>query len=371
GGLLFYGVSCSSSDAASNFTHIPSSDSIVFRTIQIDTLELKPPAFSGVGFLKLHNGRLYFFDKVFGVVNEFDLTGQFIKRGLGLGEGPAEVPSIMMYAPMGNKHFVLEKSWTFDIYDSTWHRIKRAGINWDDSKPLKELENNPQPTDRGIYEIEYEVNNILPLDSSRILLSITSDHPRFNGYFTPEFYSEARIFGVLNTKTGKIERLVGEKSPMYGQYRFIPNFDFCYGENLADSIMVNFEPDSLIYVYNPVFGKSVSFGRAGKDMAVSYPQTKQFDEAENRIIADRETYGYYTRLKYLQEKQLVFRSYKKGKDAASDGLQIYSADSKKLFGDIEVPKKFEVLGSDGDAFFATGIIDELNNRLAVFRFKLL
>lgn len=335
-----------------------------FKSIKIDSVLLDPPAFSGVGFFEMKNDTILFFDKRFGTVSKFDLTGKYLGRSLGLGEGPQEIASITHAAELADgSYFILEVVWIFNLFTEDWRKVKRKNIRWNETASLKEMEESPRGEMTGIYEIEYETRP-KAIGKDQVVVGITTDHPRFNSYFTDGYYRDARVFAILDINTGDVLEIIGRRPEVYLQKKYIPNFDVVHFDIDAEHILATFEADSLVYVIDRKGNVTASFGRRGRDMNTEYALTSSFDDAEAQIVRDRKKYGYYTDVKYLPEAGLVVRSYQRGSHVRYDGLQVYR--DKELVGDFDVPKGTRVIGYSNGRAVAEGIKDERNNRLGYY-----
>lgn len=81
---------------------------------------------------------------------------------------------------------------------------------------------------------------------------------------------------------------------------------------------------------------------------------------------DSRTKGYYNWLEYVDETGMLFRSYQKGGDEETDGLQIYK--DGVLLGDVNVPKGFRVMGYIAPYYYSYVIPDEDNAMMYLYRF---
>ena len=111
-----------------------------------------------------------------------------------------------------------------------------------------------------------------------------------------------------------------------------------------------------------------SFGVAGRDMNTKYRLTKKFEIAEANYGEDYETYAYYNDLYYDTSSGLLFRTYCKGNNAVSDGLQIYK--DKKLLADVDVPVGFRIIGFVKNKLFASVFDANEEAELKLYHVKL-
>lgn len=102
-------------------------------------------------------------------------------------------------------------------------------------------------------------------------------------------------------------------------------------------------------------------------MNTNYRETTLLEDAERYLSEDMENYGHYRYLRYIAERNILFRGYRKGK-GMRDGLQVYSENC--LIADIEVPRDFEVIGYITPWFYARGICNYDDEEIVIYKFEL-
>lgn len=377
-------AACQSSGEETQQDDIPhrhSQTTIRYNQLKLDTLLLKPELFSGNGFMHLSEAdSLYYFDKIFGTVFVFDLKGKYYGRHLRIGEAPNEVKGIDSYTETPQGHLIMH-DWTFYHFDKNWQLLKKQVIDYNTKKSQKELLENPQAADFGIYEVEYKDNQLQIIEGGKsLLINVVSEHPLFNAYANSEFYQEARIIAKLDLKNTKVVELLGRRPKSYQSYTFLPhyiyfNYDW---EEKTKQFYITFNPDSLIYVYDDKLQPNYTFGVAGKDMDTKYIARKGVKLAyeEELYYEDRIRKGYYHHIKHFEELALTFRVYTQGSNSPEafteednpKRMQIYKGEN--LIGDCAVPKHFRLLAYRAPYFYAEGLFDEEQEVLGVYRFRL-
>ena len=73
-------------------------------------------------------------------------------------------------------------------------------------------------------------------------------------------------------------------------------------------------------------------------------------------------------VEYEEQTSLLFRTYKKGEQEISDGLQIYN--TNKLIADVDIPKNMRVMGYIAPYYYSYVISDEDQETMILYRFKL-
>ena len=381
--LSFLIISCSplaNKEGLHSVMVVKSKENIVFQELKIDTILVKHPNTSYQGFFEYGENGLYFFDKLFATVSQFGNTGDYKQSYLGKGQGPREVPDIQNYLKIKDMHYIFS-GYSIYVYDQNWERIKSKTINWNPEKSIKELEDNPKPTYRGIYEVKYFGNKYGLLEDKYIIFNIESTHPKFNGFFTnvsKEYYTTAKVFAKMDLENTTVEELIGNYSSLYVTNNSIPNFDFQHYDIGKDSIFTGFEADSLIYVYDKQFNIQYAFGRSGKGIKQSYTKTHTYEEAMKIFHKEHIANGFYDDIKYFPETSFLFRCYTTGANRPEvewtehgsnpRRMQIYQGNT--LIADVTVPYQFKVIGFDGTYYYADGYIDEKKEQLGFYKFSL-
>lgn len=115
-------------------------------------------------------------------------------------------------------------------------------------------------------------------------------------------------------------------------------------------------------------------------MKQNYQTTETYDKAMEQWKQDRVNNGYYTDISVFAEQDLIFRFYTVGvKKRLEDSeikteydsprrMQIYK--NRVLIGDLKVPNRFKIVGKIGDYFIADGIVDDIKEKIAFYKFKI-
>jgi hypothetical protein len=367
-------MSCSNSGKEQgNHFAIPSYNrpQLAIRSIILDSIVLDKVNSSYVGFLRVVNDSLLFFDKRFCWVFTFDRNGRHFNRYLGQGDGPREISCryILDYCPLPNgKHFVIGPSWDCYLYTKGWTIESKSILYWTVEHSKQEMLANPLPDMQGLYSLAYEGNFRVRAVDKYVYLPIRSQHPTFNGFTSTEYYRDGRILARVNPNTGRVEGIFGRRSPYYLRYTYIGQFAYFNFDVGGNCLYVNHEPDSIIYTYNEEMVAQTAFGISGKSMDTDYQQIASLEDARKYALLDRETKGYYHWIKYVDRKDLLFRGYIRGSGAKCNGMQIYR--NAILIGELDVPKGFQVEGYIEPYFYTNAIIDEENETIKVYRFKI-
>src|SRR5699024_5484658 len=124
--------------------------------------------------------------------------------------------------------------------------------------------------------------------------------------------------------------MLGRRSPDYLQYKGLGQFSFVDFEMDSEGrFYIGFEIDPKIYVYDHRFSPLYSFGVPGIDMDTDYTDvsitgnifdSENLESIQEAFDSDRSEKGYYKNMKFIEERNILFRSY--AKNSKSDGLQI-------------------------------------------------
>ena len=344
---------------------------IQYEALEFDTIRLKNIETSYVGFIKIKTDTIYFVDKKFKWVFVFDKNGIFSNRFLGEGGGPKEINTgeIVGYESLERGHFFVGPGNDCHIFNQNFEREKEYVMEKANKKQKNEGIKNISADMDFIYTLSYPK---LKLKNHKgfIYFNVYSEHPEFNFFKTPEdYFKQSRIIAKMDLETGKIESMLGRYSPVYSNYKNLRQFSLIsFDITEKGDFYVCQEADSLIYVYDNNYTSTGAFGYKGKDMDLNYKTITSGAEFKELYKDEREKRGYYDWIEYINEMDLVFRSYKKGGKSKKDGLQIYK--NQILIADVNVPKNFRVEGYVAPYFYSHAFIDEEKESIHVLKFKL-
>jgi hypothetical protein len=339
-------------------------DKIVLDTVRLDSIST-----SYFGNTEIYGDHIYYIDRKFCYVHKFDMNGKKRNRYIGVGDQKNELPlktiDFTAFSPNGN-FIVIGPSWDVFIFDSSFNKINDYAINWHWNVSKEEMLKKPDPSNAYIYSLAYQVSKI-KATNNKVFFPIASQHPDFNPA-KYEYAIQARILGKMNIANGYIEGIFGKFSPTYAHNgnKMVLGYAIFDLVN-EDSYYMTFPADSLIYKVNNDFSVMESFGRQGRAMDTSYITVNDLKHFALNYRKQAEERGYYTSIKYIKSKNLVFRTYHKNATDNSDGLQIYRDGT--LIGDVDVPKGFEVNGYIHPYCYSNSYINEEAGTIKVYKFK--
>lgn len=326
---------------------------------------------SMVGQFFCLNDTILFADNQLASFLLFTTSGKFCGYRTSRGNGPNEVSGLWSAAPLPDGGFACtDENARISVFNDQWEKMRRTRIDWSTERTEEEQYNHPDPNKSDIYEVQFSSNRTRTLSDSILLVPIVTEHIRYNAYKDADhFYDNAYTIGIINTKSGKFEKMLCQHSPIYGQYKYIPNFQFILYDTYMDTLVFSFEADSMIYKMSLADGYTFAFGVAGKNMKTDYRETTNFESADDNMDDDRSTYGFYQSLDYVIETGTLFRSYcKKGYNKLSS-LQVYKGTT--LVSDYEhLPPRFKVFGYIAPYYYASAKPDYERETMVIYRFQL-
>ncbi|OUN65968.1 hypothetical protein B5G13_05690 [Butyricimonas sp. An62] len=364
--IIIFLCSCQQEDT--NIFPLPQNHrNIQYHHLDLDTLIMEHIESSYLGLSGITiNNEIYFMDTYYCYFFKFDTLGHFKNRYLGQGRAPNEVPvrKIAGCAPLPNKGlFLLGFQLDHYIYDSTFN-IQNLFF-------LKRNESSDITKTSAIYTHQYD-RLVCRYYKDNIYFNMYSEHPNLD-YIeqTDRYMKKCRHISEVNIKKGKDGRMLGGGYPEIYQQNPLKylifsgvNFDI----DQQGNFYVSYEADSLIYKYDFKYNPILSFGYSGNNINTNYKKIHSYKECRKFYYDERETKGYYGWLQYINETNILFRSYSKGDKESTDGLQIYK--NSTLLGDIDVPKNFKIIGYIKPYYYTQAIIEEEEERIIIYRFKL-
>lgn len=335
----------------------------------IDSVSIDLKAYSGIGRFALLNGGLVFMDQVDQTIAFLDDNLNVKGIHLGRGSGPHEIND--------NAHYTvdLEGSNYLVIDNFGYHQFQNDSIktyfklfDWDNFTPTEELMNNPDGEQKGIYTIDWSPNmqtNFTAHLNDHLFVPIITEHPRMNAFQHERFYEETYVLGKFRIADGKLVQIGGKWSEAYQNFSFIPNLAGIDVAAYNDHLLVSFHIDSLMYVYDQNLQLMERFGVGGQGFDVNYRTTRGIEEAIDNWRTDVADQSFYASVYAHQDH--VFRVYHPQGTDGPTRMQIY--EDKVLTHNVQVPKRFRVIGKLGEYVYADGAVNEESQELWVYRFK--
>lgn len=347
---------------------VTSEENILIDSLIIKSLDLKPESFSGVGIIEIQNQDIVFVDKIFQILNRFELDGTFINSYIGEGQGSTEVDNIHYIGTIKNSEYIVIDNFVFHKYDNDTTKAYYYRYNFDSGNEFSKLENEPSGEYSEIYYLDWSSlnDNFLVVDENHFFTPIITEHPKLNALQHTEFYTDTYSIGKFDLNSGKLLQMGGKWPEIYLQNKFVPNLAGLSISSFEDKLYASYQIEPLVHVFDEDLVLTAKFGVPGRNMNTNYRTTNTIEDAIDNWSKDFENQGYYSSIYAYGD--YVFRNYHPNGNNGETQLQIYQ--KMVLIGDVAVPKRFRVMGKIGDTFYADGIVDEENDILKVYTFQL-
>ena len=291
---------------------------------------------------------------------------------LSYGRGPQEIQGIYEITALPQGGYAIINDWHLNIFDQSWGGKQQLRIDWQNDKTPEILLASPGPDESGIYEIEHFTGRLCPL-GNYLAIAIVTDCITYNGFRSnsqaAHFYENSYTLGLIDPRTGKVERMMCTHSPIYKQYRHIPNFkSILFDTDTENTLFYSFQIDSLIYQTDFKNNTLQSFGLAGHPMNTDYRETNTFEEATNNYKEDYKKFGSYRYLKYIPETKVLFRNFYHGEPSCGETVQAYK--NQTLVAEFNVPDNFRIFGYSAPYYYAYGKPDLDTENMIIYKFKL-
>lgn len=322
------------------------------------------------GNIGVYKDKIYFIDKLFCTINFFDTTGMLTLTTLGHGRGPMETTIGQIYTHVflddgslclqgvSDDVHIFNTRFEFELDKS--YRKRRIRYNIGDKIGYDQFE---------LYSMGYPL--VCRSYKKSVFTNNRSEDPTFNYFYTPNiFVEEFRNITEQRLDKKATGRLLGKGMPE--SYRGTSKTHYIFSSTFFDidrngNFYVTYMADSLIYVYDKDYLPKYSFGFEGVSMDKDYIPIIDVNDIHTIGIAQYNTKGFYTWLEYIDELDLLLRSYSKGKHELVDGLQIYNG--RTLVGDINVPKGFKPIGYIEPYIYSDAFVDDDKWNIFVCRIK--
>jgi hypothetical protein len=343
---------------------------ISYRGLSLDSIILDSTSTSLVGNICLSKNRIFFVDTRLSSLYEFNFSGKYVGRHIGHGNGPDELPikriQFCSTLPAGG-FFIVGPTFDCYVFDSNYHRTDDFEMNWHKSTDDPDHLKNPDPNSTDPYSLAY-IGGTFQIEKSTAYFSIFSQHRNFNPTVNG-FALSTKVLASMNLNDGYVDNLIGMLSPVYQKAKNTSTFSYAYFELMPNQrFLIGYPADSHIYIASRDFQIRNVIGLPGREVCQNYSPVSNMIDFWRIWYKNTQEQGYYRAIKYVPERDLIFRSYQKSGHDAPDGLQIYKGDS--LIADFDTPRGFDVSGYIEPWFYSNAFVDEERNQIKVYKFKL-
>ena len=356
-------------------------DKEVFETdhaIEIDTVVCAVNLFSIDGYFRIVENEIVYVQASIENTLWFDEDGNYRGEKLGSGYGPAEANGDLMYhgfMPNGNNLF-LGSNYIFKIFTSDLEEIKKkVNFTW---ASRQSLYNTDELIDPSMYDFHYRDEPFIDSQWLPVINNMAVIPVNINDYINPvanltkkpeAFFGSAYTIGLVDLETGVLKRVFRKHSEPFTNNKWLYFYNFPYRATSGTEIFVSDRLGPFIDVFDTEGNLQGRFGEEGRFLNRRLDTYKSYEDFLSALgIETTLQYSYYTHIFYDKSKDFVFRSYHI-KNLNEWGLQVYD-DQRQLIFDQLVPFRFNVIGKIDDYYYADGLKDEENNKLAIYRFRL-
>ncbi|MCH8569543.1 MAG: hypothetical protein LAT67_14820 [Balneolales bacterium] len=357
------------------YTESPTTETdIRFNSVETGAILLDHVESSLSGFLHVANDSLYFIDYRFAWMYTFDKDGNLHERRLGIGQGPSEIPNsgITFYSQKPNGgHIFVGSSYDYYVFNRDLERTQSSIIRFRQEQPVEYLLRNPTPEDQRSYNLAYMISDMRSTNDYVFLPLLGGLPGDTDFHLNSDLYADqARLFAQKHIESGDVERIFGRLSPIFSDRPEIRHFSVPFFDLISDDILaVTFGADSLIHHFDMDFRHIKSYGVSGSNMYTNYTASNanSANEFARHLNDAWSSEGVYTSLRYVPERDFLFRSYSRGNDNGF-GIQVY--DNGVLVADIDMPELVKISGYISPWFYTSAVINEMEETKTVYRFKL-
>ena len=334
---------------------------IKYTDIVIDTINVSLENTSYIGFSGVVKNAVYFADELMSYLYIIDKDGGVVERLMGLGRGPGELPIrsfVGTSVSQDNTLYVMGGSYDMYVFKNLKER-KRKSIKVSGQKTSYEAS--------AAYTLLSDV--VMRTGNGSIYYNVIGSNEAVDPIAQKDYFDKAHylIQVVKSMESIPIGTYSDFYKNNYGKIRHM--IETYYDLDLNGNFYVSHQADSVIYFYDKEFSLISQFGFQGRDMDTDYSDPSSTEDKFNvAYVKDRKEKGYYYAVKYVDELGLLFRSYKKGSRAMTDGLQIY--ENNILVADLDVPANFRVAGYIAPYLITEVIADENSESVMFYRFRI-
>lgn len=344
--------------------------SMEYQLAEMDTVYVQLPSFSENGFFRIENEWVYYFDPIFSTANKISQNGEVLKTYLGLGDSPSEIrQDFVWHGRLGSKHIFMGRASDIHVFTDEFEReedfmyvVPRTKERYDGKKEVEV----------GTYDMDIVFNVLtsknLAIDIYQNIYVPVRILPRVNPSYnlaTDGYYNDAASIGRININSGKLETVFGNFPSEYLDHRW-EHYDDRFITLKSDSIFVGYKGSFKIQVYSP-FPENDLIYEFGQKEATINSEIKNFISFEETPY-DSFKNGFYSHLYYDSINNLMFRSFIIDRESNKGGVQIYR--NKDLVAQFNTVHKFNVIGYHNGFYYADGILNEEEDQLGFYKFKL-
>lgn len=367
--IICFIVGCNTTNNKRDFSIPPSSIAMLnISEIELDTILLDSIPTSYVVESSMRPGKIYLLDKLFCILYQFDSEGRIQQRYLGQGRAKNEttIGRVATHTFVGDDLLLLDHSGGYHLYDKDFYRKNYFRLIYDRNWELNKIYETPKAYTQRYNDIVCRFFN------GNIFFNVHLAHSNYNILTTTKTHLErsANIqeISLQREDFGRLLAIGYPDSYRHDLKRKAILSAVVFDIDYQGDFYLTYEADSLIYVYDKNFHMKQCYGFRGRNMDLNYKVTSTPEEVGQYYREERNSKGFYNWLEYIDETNILFRSYQKGVGNVSDGLQIYQ--DGILIGDVNVPKGLKIMGYIKPYYYSRVLSDEKHEKIYLYKFKL-
>lgn len=346
------------------------------RTIaKIDTLLRLPFQSSGSILLVQSGDTALVIDQNFCTIQLLDLNTKSVlpKKYFGLIDSLFQGQTIKAACVLSDGRWFLQNGYNCWWLSHDLEQVEKDKISFPHTQAGNEMEENPSYKNPAIYEPDFTLPSVIALSPNEIIFPIVAEHPFFNGFNTNAFYQNAFAMAIYSNGVSKKMKLIGKRTGIYHSKKFIPSFYSAMAAAWRDNqLIIGFEADSFLHVYDNKGKRGKSFGQSGSKMTINYPTHQDIEFAYDTEAQqmERAAFGRYLQLATDKSGTVLARTYSCGNKVPTTnnsayGLQLYK--NYQLLADLPLLDQYQLMNVTDNLEVTLGMIK--NDTLTIIRTK--
>lgn len=350
--LLFFSCKRSKKDSEYDFKIVNSKKLEIKLKTKIDTINLSLN-FSEKGIYQILNDTIVIVDELYKRIDFFNCISG---KNIGSFEyfdklrNPIEMNQSIFFDKYNNG-YVLMNGRKVTFYNNKMDIDTTIRLKFKKSSLALNLLDFPDPNSMDLYEINYRKRRYTKLNKF-YLVTIESEHPKFNAYESIEYYKTGNCFGVVHLDSRSVYPSKILKSELYSDTccNAILDWSSATYNKKEEEIHVQFPLDSNIYVYDSKLRKKYKYGIANGKIPKSEIVNSldiAFDEGLFKELEQKSS-GYES-IFYISNSNLIVRNFIDHNNK-TQYLQIFNENNLIL--ENEISYEYEIFGSNNKYLFA-------------------
>ncbi len=340
--------------------------------LMLDSIIINADSTSLRGNFMLLDSALMFVDQHYCRVFSYSISdGELIDTFSRYGQGPDEMTGILYGSPINPQDtmaWIMNSSNGVFVFSPESGHVDYKGIldfGWD-----SQIMNDYESTScYNIMEMSDFGVTMTKMNDSTVMLPLSLIHRNIEKV-NKQRYDKGHIFGLVDSKTLKVRRLIGNY-PENLKLTPTPFFDFFdYSVDFVNSrIYTSFASDSLIYCSD--FQGKVLYAFGYEPSGIDRKYTLGYDTTIEDFRNDISHVGINTGIYLDPENEMIFRC--SMTDFASGVIKMQIYKDSDLIAELSMPPYFKLLGKIGAEYYGVRFLpleNEDNSHFVMYRFSI-